>query len=235
MTFHKTLEWFGWENALKLAIPTPLVLPLLLLLSVLGVARPSLAGAQCSPGSWVRITAATESCSPKPVQWDLQTSASACRDVPLSCSLPAHPLPLFVPIFPSSASSSPNTRSRPPAFTFPLDTGLFLPLIQLPREPWLPAFDTAGPCSVHLQEILPSLPAVIVEFGTWQKVKSNSPALSQIPTNPTYSMESRVWCCGAGALWCHPGGEDTRTRLCIVCSGELDISMVIPAPNMITS
>lgn len=102
MTFHKTLEWFGWEDTLKLAIPTPLVLPgceeglPLLLLSVLAVVRPSLAGAQCSPGSWVRITAAAEICSPKRVQWDLQTSASACSLSGMS-PCPAAFLPILFP------------------------------------------------------------------------------------------------------------------------------------------
>lgn len=94
---------------------------------------------------------------------ELSKCQPAFRDLPLSCSLPAHSLPLFVPIFPRSASSSPNAHSRPCAVTFPVGTGLFLPLIQLPH-PWVPAFGTAGPCCVHLQEILPSPPAVAVEL-----------------------------------------------------------------------
>lgn len=73
------------------------------------------------------------------------------------------------------------------------------------------------PCSVYLQEILASPSAIAVEFGSWQRIKSNSPALSQIPTNPTCSTGSRACCCGAGALWCHTGGDGTRTRLHIMC------------------
>lgn len=73
------------------------------------------------------------------------------------------------------------------------------------------------PCSVYLQEILASPSAIAVEFSSWQRIKSNSPALSQIPTNPTCSTGSRACCCGAGALWCHTGGDGTRTRLHIMC------------------
>lgn len=75
---------------------------------------------------------------------ELSSCLQTFRDLPLSCSLPAHSLPLLVPIFPRSASRSPNAHSRPCAFTFSLGTGLFLPLVQLP-QPCVPAFGTAGP------------------------------------------------------------------------------------------
>lgn len=145
---------------------------------------------------------------------ELSKDLQAFRDLPLSGSLPAHSLPLFVPIFPRSDPSSPRAHSRPRAFTFPLGTGLFLLLIQLP-QPWIPAFGTAWP-------LLSASPGDFglssrCHSGIWYLAKHqvNSPAASQMPTNPVCPTEPRACCCAAGPLWCHTGGEDTRTRLCI--------------------
>lgn len=91
---------------------------------------------------------------------------------------------------------APNASSRPCAFTFPLGTGHFLPrpltshltstsdicLGLLPLS-W------TVPCIGYPHEIFASPRAIAVVFGNWHGIMSNSPARSQIPTNPIRSTE----------------------------------------------
>ena len=115
-------------------------------------------------------------------------------------SLPAHPRPFpsFVLIFPRGPTGTPNACSMPCAFTFPLGTGHFLPRPLASHLTstsdiclgLLPLSQTV-PCIGYLHEIFASPPAIAIVFGNWHGIMSNSPAQSQIPTNPLCSAEYR--------------------------------------------